>query len=827
MKKTTLLLFLLLSIEALAQPGTLDFTFNPSDLGFSAGANNAVSASVVQPDGKIIIGGSFTSYNGVTSNRITRLNSDGSLDIAFSVGIGPNNVVTAIALQPDGKIIIGGNFSSFNGSVKNRIIRLNSDGSTDAGFTIGTGANNLISTIALQSDGKILIGGNFTTYNGTARSRVARLNSNGSLDAGFIVGTGANALVSALKVQADGKIIMGGSFVTYNSVTANRLARLNTDGSLDVGFITGTGTDNYILAIAIQPDAKIIIGGSFLNYNGQGINRVARLNSDGTLDAGFNVGTAANNIVRAVALQADDKVFVGGDFTNFNGTAKNRIVRLNTDGSLDAGHSIGTGAAGSVSLLTLQLDGKLFIGGSFTTYNAVTRNRIARLNTDGSLDFTFGSDTGANNTVRAILTQPDGKILIAGVFTLFNGTTRNGIARLNTDGSLDASFNPGTGINSASTIFTMVRQTDGKIIIGGSFTSYNGNSANRIARLNSDGSFDNSFTISTGFNNTVNSIVLQNDGKIIVGGLFTNYNGTTRNRIIRLNANGTLDAGFIIGTGANNTVQVITLQSDNKILIGGNFTSYMGVSIPRLARLNADGSPDAGFTIGTGPNNVVNAIALQSDGKIMIGGTFTLFNGTTANRITRLNANGSLDTGFNVSGTGANNIVWSIALQPDGKMIVGGQFTTYNGTARNYIVSLNTDGTINTNFIQGTGANNAIYVLMLQSDYKVLITGAFTGYNGVGKNRIARLNEDPTLSNEAFELKNLMYYPNPTSSIITFSNNIAIDSIALFAMNGQHVLSVAPHATLYQLDISMLSAGMYLVQVSAERKKSCIKVIKQ
>ena len=170
---------------------------------------------------------------------------------------------------------------------------------------------------------------------------------------------------------------------------------------------------------------------------------IARLNSDGGLDTGFNPGSGANSNVEYLALQSDGKVLIGGAFTNFNRTARIRIARLNGDGSLDAGFDAGLGANDSVFSVAVQSDGKVLIGGWFTNVNGTTRNFVARLNSDGTLDASF--DPGANNTVYSVAVQSDGKILIGGDFSMVKGTSRNRITRLNSDGSLDGGFNPDRG----------------------------------------------------------------------------------------------------------------------------------------------------------------------------------------------------------------------------------------------------------------------------------------------------------------------------------------------------------------------------------------------
>ena len=246
------------------------------------------------------------------------------------------------------------------------------------------------------------------------------------------------------------------------------------------------------------------------------------------------------------------------------------------------------------------------------------------------------------------------------------------------DGSIDTSFNAQSGTDGI--IFYQNIQADGKIVIGGSFTSYNGTPVNRIARLNPDGSLDTSFAIGTGFNNTVRSIQFQQDGKIVIGGWFTSYNGIPASRIARLNPDGSLDTSFVIGSGFNNNVLYIHIGSDNKIYAGGNLTSYQGVSTNRIARLNSDGSLDTTFTIGTGFNNNVLSIQEDSLGGILVFGRFTTYQGITANRIIRLQNNGSRDTAF-ATGTNFNEQVRFSDLQPDGKILAGGDFTSYDGTS--------------------------------------------------------------------------------------------------------------------------------------------------
>jgi uncharacterized delta-60 repeat protein len=422
-------------------------------------------------------------------------------------------------------------------------------GTLDATFNPGTGANNLIWSVVYQPDGRVLIGGEFTSYNGTAMNRIARLNADGSLDGSFNPGTGVADRIFSIANQPDGKVLIGGEFTSYNGTAMNRIARLNADGSLDGSFNPGTGTNGTIFSIASQPDGKVLIGGVFATYNGTPRNNIARLNADGSLDGSFDPGTGANNLIWSVVYQPDGRVLIGGDFTSYNGTARNYIARLNADGSLDVGFNPGTGANDGIRSVAYQ-PGKVLISGFFTAYNGTARNRIARLNFDGSLDGSFDPGTGANNLIWSVVYQPDGKVLIGGGFTTYNGTARNNIARLNADGSLDVSFNPGTGANDP---IRSVAYQPGKVLISGFFTAYNGTARNRIARVNGDPQPPTitSFTPTSGATGTTVTIT----GTNFTDATAVSFGGTAA---ASFNVVSATQITAVVGSGASGSVSVTT-----------------------------------------------------------------------------------------------------------------------------------------------------------------------------------------------------------------------------------------------------------------------------
>jgi gliding motility-associated-like protein/uncharacterized delta-60 repeat protein len=311
----------------LLQDGTPDPSFPLRDESLFNGRVDVIS---LQSDGKIIFGGRFSDIDGTSYGRIGRLNTDGSIDGTFnSTGIGFSDRVAAIAIQPDGKIIIGGSFTSYNGSIANRIVRINEDGTPDATFNVGTGTNGIVSEIIIQNNGKILIAGGFSTYNSLPADGMARLNSDGTPDGSF---TAPGSVVPiTMACQPDGKIIIGGNFTNVSGVSRNNIARLNSDGTHDLSFDPGTGFDDWVYSLHIEPSSKILVGGWFENFNGQSRNFVARLNPDGSLDNFFNPGIGPYSLVTSLEPYGANRVLVAGYIDTWNGGLRNGLGLINNE----------------------------------------------------------------------------------------------------------------------------------------------------------------------------------------------------------------------------------------------------------------------------------------------------------------------------------------------------------------------------------------------------------------------------------------------------------------------------------------------------------------
>jgi uncharacterized delta-60 repeat protein len=352
-------------------------------------------------------------------------------------------------------------------------------GSRDTSFNPATNADHEIRVVLEQPDRKILIGGMFTRFGDGPHHGIVRLQADGSLDETFTATTTGDVFTLAL--QPDGQILLAGAFTEVNGRACRHIARLRPDGSVDEGFTTKAWVNKEVRAAVVQPDGKIIVAGHFDNVPGRKQNGVARFHANGLRDGTFQPGAGTVAFVWALALQTDGKILAVGDFTTFNRKPWNRLVRLESDGAVDTSFAVGDGADGQVFAVAVQPDGKILVAGDFTLINQVERNRIARLNADGTLDQKFNPGQGPNDGIRTLALQPDGKILIGGVFKTVEGLPRNRIARLKADGSLDASFDPGEG--ASEVVRWVMPQADGKIVVVGAFSRFAGSLCGCLARV--------------------------------------------------------------------------------------------------------------------------------------------------------------------------------------------------------------------------------------------------------------------------------------------------------------------------------------------------------
>jgi uncharacterized delta-60 repeat protein len=833
-----------------------DGTFDSSFYGSASGPEGRaciVSSIEVQADGKILAGGTFTVLDGQPRSCLGRLNADGTLDSQFNPGVGladqgpgASPFVAVLAVQADGKILVGGTFTSLADQPCTNLGRLNPSGTLDTSFAAENTAGEALS-LAFQPDGKILVGG-LVALDGGQSCGIGRLNADGSWDNQFSPQTNPAVTVNSIAVQTDGKILLGGWFRTLDGQPRSNIARLNPDGTVDSSF--NPGANDEVFSLVVQADGQILVGGAFRTLGGQPRTYLGRLNPDGTADTLFNPG--ADSLVQALAIQANGNILVGGSFLTLAGVARSGLGRLtNTetatqalsyDGStitwLRGGSSpevwrtlfeastdgvnltpLGEGsrvpggwqlAAASVppsnALVALgfvagggydasgwcvetAIGRPVFIGLPASRTNSATTTATFNAAASGTGPLAFhwlkdgapladgGNVSGAQTTALAlgdVLHTDAGNYSVAVSNALGSVTStvatltviEPDIAAQPASQSVELGQSAAFAVEAAGTPpFTYQWWKDGVELAGDTSSS--------LALTNaSAGSAGNYWVVVSGPYGSVTSAVaeltvnmptldsgfktfmplygglcalaLQPDGKILTGSLWG---------LQRLNADGTLEGGFSASVaGDNEMVQALAVQPDGKLLVGGSFAYLDGHALGAIGRLNSDATLDTQFDPAptADPNPVVNALALEPDGEIVVAGDFNTLAGQKCTAIGLLNPDGSPDNIFNSVLIGG----WStcVAVEADGKILEAGGYVSgcllQDPLTPPLPVVMNADGSLDTEFTGWVGRGavcNVFNCLVVQPDGKILMGGFFDNVDGQSCSNLCRFNPDGTL----------------------------------------------------------------------------------
>lgn len=348
------------------------------------------------------------------------------------------------------------------------------------------------------------------------------------------------------------------------------------------------GASGTVFSIVKENGGKFILGGSFSSYNALNSRGIVRIDSNGSIDASFNSGSGVSTRINKLRMLSDGRIYAGGTFASYNGTNINNLIRLMPNGNIDPSFATGSGPNNEILAIGVCEDSSIIVSGFFSQYQGQPVTQPIRIRPNGQRDTSFNpGGTGATfgTIIDAIVVQPDGKILLGGSFTLFNGQPASKIVRLNPDGSVDNNFNTGSGF-SGGNISSIDLQPDGKIVAGGSFTSFNGAAATRIARLMPNGSRDTTFNTGTGMNSNVREVMSRADGSIVAAGDFSTFNGATVNRVAWLDNSGRIISAVSSCAGTNGTVYTISETGSQNLLIGGAFTQVAGQTTGRFAKLN-------------------------------------------------------------------------------------------------------------------------------------------------------------------------------------------------------------------------------------------------
>jgi len=687
----TLLIVLLFSAtESLfAQaPGTLDST-----LSYFRAFNDFTSMSDVDDQGRIIVVGKFTKYKTLSRNYIVRIFENGEIDNSFNTGgLGTDKPIEHVKLQSDRKILIGGSFTSYNNIPINGLARLKEDGSLDPTFKTPAYQSYTHKIHHFSEDRFMLVASNILAEDSLSE-HLRIFDKDGNYIESFnpFPQGATNTSITASHVQPlTNKILLVIHYSTDKVSSQKQIVRLNENGTLDNTFNSNVKSwDGIIRELETDIDGSILIGGNFKYFNGSFTYTpdFARLNSSGILDNSFrpyiNYGNHNGIFQYKVKAGTNGRVLISYGYSNpccpNIDNDWGYIYSLNHDGSKDSSFQVIKVSYGRIYNFNLK-NNKIYIHGDFKSCSSTSKSCFSICNTDGSDFKEFYSPLGVphqSERVEKIKVLPDGKILLSGFSAFSNGPS--GLVRILPSGTVDSSFS--NYKNGSVSDFAI--QPDGRILI---------TKGRQILRINYDGSLDATFSVQVSTDPELFPVIVKpnSDGTIL--GIWSSKNGAGYSKIYRLLRDGSIDPSF---NADNNTYSVISdfnTQSDGKILLYGSITSENNQSARGIIKLNSDGSIDKFFQTGSGANASVRKSLLYSNGKILLVGDFTKFNEVNAGGIILLNPDGSVDTTFNSSGV--SGAIYDVIEQGKNHLIIVGNFLFKGGKQLRNIAMIDTLGNL-------------------------------------------------------------------------------------------------------------------------------------
>lgn len=654
------------------------------DPGFNPGANGDVTLMRAMANDRLLVAGEFTELGGVARDYIAVVDGDGN--VLDEPDLDLDGAVYAYTPTTDGGFAIGGDFQTVNGQPRNRVARFG------PGLQLlpdaGGGADGRVLALLAEADGSLLVGGYFGQIGGLTQPRLARLHADGGADADFLPGSAPDAPVWALLRAADGGVLVGGQFTAFGAEARPYMARLTPGGALDAGF--APAFDGDVLAIAEQADGRLVVGGSFSTVDAEGSPGVARLRASGQLDPEFNVGIGANDDVLALALQSDGKLVLGGAFDQVWLIDRFRVARLYPGGQLDRTMALQLGGSATlVRALASAPWGDVVVGGEFGGFaGGPARDNLAYVYANGQLfdNASQAWEQGTDGTIHALLWRQDqGAVYAGGDFEFFDGLAARGIVRLHLDGSRNDSFN--AFVDGTVEALAVIGDS---LLLAGDFSAVNGVPRSHLAIVDGLGQLDPDFAPE--IDGPVRSAAVDASGRILIAGAFGTVNGFARPSLARLMRVGGEDFVDSYSPAPDGMVTAIALDPGQRLYVSGFFDQIGGEPRRGLARLLADGSVDPGLDLPLSPGSAhVRSFGLSADGRVVLGGQFSAIDGVPRANLARIRPGVTNPGSLFVDSTfvaDADASVQAVAILPDGKIVVGGYFDEVGGVARRGLARL-------------------------------------------------------------------------------------------------------------------------------------------
>ncbi|WPP52879.1 T9SS type A sorting domain-containing protein [Catalinimonas niigatensis] len=703
---------------------------------------------LLQSDGKIILEGDIESYGYVKTSNIIRLNTDGSMDAAYRL---PYYKEPFMRMKIDSRDRLYLEEYSDDGYSR-RLIRMLSNGSRDEEFQIDQSLG-YINQFVVQGDKCIAFVDVWN--NGVHEISLIRLDDSGKVDGSFSKYSKKDHNIHPV-VQSDGKILVyGAAYITdENGIYHDKpfMARLNENGTIDETFqLKGELKGDYpnIQQVVPQKDGKYIVHGYFDFYDNTPAPGLLRLNADGSLDHSFILPGPTANAFQSISsiyqLPSGKYIAVGYDYEYEKGSFR-RLIWLNEDGSLN--HTLKTHEFYAYSFQSGELYNiisqgeKILISGGFNRVDDTYVKGIVALDAQGEIITAFAPDLGGKPYISKTIQSKDGGLILAGNFTEINGVEANNIAKLSLSGKADPIFSEHIGKGPSHEVYSLAEQEDGKILVGGGFREFNGQLKSGIVRLHEDGSLDMNFDRNNFLTNlypNIYAIAIIDNNNIFLGGSINSYNSNIQD-LVKIDSVGAIHTSFQPELDARDFFIYDLAVSEKHIIVGGSSYDSLGYTIGRIEKINLDGTADSTFFAKNSVKpNGINSLLLEKNEMIIAGGNHVYGHGDgDTNPLIQINVEKQFIDMYSVGVNGFSTIR-EILPAFDTTYILAGQFNKINRVSRKGLAMFDLKGRVYNDF--RFDLNGEARGAIREDEEHVLVYGSFSQINGFpGFSGIARIN---------------------------------------------------------------------------------------
>lgn len=648
-----------------------------------------VYASARLPDGSLVFGGEFRQIDGAPRRSLFKRRPDGTLDPDWNPAVdGP---VYALAADAAGHVYVGGYFTTLGGQVRRSLAKLSGEGSGAVDADWNPSPNGDVVALAIDANGDVYAGGYFTIVGGRTRRNLAKLSGDGfgAADADWDPSPDDN--VSAIALDANGDLFVGGDFDRIGAQSHPGVAKLSTQGAgvVDAAWRPLSDTGPRVSALALDGDGNLFVGGSFESIGGFARGHLAKLSTAGSGAVDPNWDPSADASVQALAVDASGALYAGGGFRTIGGLPRLHLAKLSRDGVGAVDPAWNPAPDDGIEDIAIDADGKTYVGGGFRTLAGSLRLGFAAVQADGTADAAM--DAEWPGVVHALAHQADGGTIVGGEFRKADGHARRNLFRLRADGTVDPDWNPlpNGRVNAIAT------DADG-VYIGGRFDTVDEQPRMFIAKLSGGGTgaldpqWNPSFEAL--FNGYVDILAIHPNGNLYAAGDFLAVGGFSRHGLVKLSTagSGTVDPNW--NPSPDFFVAAMVLDARGDLYVGGNFGQIGGAFRQSLAKLAGDGVGAADPAWQSSSDGGVYALAMDAAGDVFAGGDFGSIGGQARRRLAKLSGSGTgtVDPNWNPS---ADSAVYALAVDAAGDVYAGGDFDTIGGSPRTHIAKLSGSGT--------------------------------------------------------------------------------------------------------------------------------------